>query len=82
MTKEHPSDTRDREIIESAEYFSVHLRIGPLEKYTRSCASMLEAFELAKKMDSTSPFGRQALVYAVGPSGEMACVPRPQKSRA
>lgn len=79
MAKEHPSEARDREIIENAEYFSVHLRIGPLEKYTRSCASKLEAFDLAEKMDATSPFGRQSLVYAVGPHGEIANVPRPPK---
>lgn len=74
MTKPmHPADAADREAIECAEYFNVHLRRSPTDKVNETAATLAEAADKADAVSANG--GKPAMIYAVMPEGTSVFVP-------
>jgi hypothetical protein len=77
-TKTHPEDLMLAELIASATEFTAHIRLAPHDKTTlRGFPSYEAARAAADKLETTSRFGRGAMVYAVTPKGwTIPCDPK------
>ena len=69
--KPHPVDILDAERINNAEWFNVHARKGPSEKFNQRCETLAEAIEVSAAWVLK---GRRPLVYAISAGGAQTIV--------
>lgn len=71
-------DKLEQDAIATAKLWTAYIQLAPREQYIKVAFTREEAFANARKLDKLSQYGREAVVYAVTPTGRQYHITRPE----